>query len=336
MTLLKRSAMWLLPLVVCGLCVSAIIGVRTRTSRNTVPSPESTDLSAKNIRLSSQARSDSYFLGTVGRLTPLVGDWNGDGRDEIGVYHAYGGSGRFVVDYNGNGLLDQADRSTLYGPSNVTPVVGDWNGDGRHQIGIFAGKGISGARGEAAEFILDSDGDGSWSSADRICGFGVVSDTPISSDWNNDGVDDIGVYHNGKWYRDINGSGGWDDPDGAAIVSYGWSGAKPVVGDWNNDGVDNFGVYQNGKWYRDVDGSEEWDAPDEAAIAGYGRSSEEPIAGDWNGDGRDDVGLFRVQGNIAQFILDSNGNGSWEAEDRVISYGAANDTPLVARQQPTR
>ena len=86
------------------------------------------------------------------------------------------------------------------------------------------------------------------SSESNMYRLGFPGSTPIGGgDWNGDGLDEIGVYSAGKWYRDVNGNGTWDATDLAALVTYGpTSGVTPMVGDWNGDGKDEIGYFQPG------------------------------------------------------------------------------------------
>ncbi len=56
-----------------------------------------------------------------------MGDWDGDGKDELGNYK---GNGVWALDYNGNGAWDgvDIDRVFVFGSPTDRPVVGDWNG----------------------------------------------------------------------------------------------------------------------------------------------------------------------------------------------------------------
>ena len=63
----------------------------------------------------------------------MVGDFNGDGIEEIGIYRA----GRWIIDTNGNRQIDAADREIDLGTSDDKPVVGDWNGDGTDEPGLY-------------------------------------------------------------------------------------------------------------------------------------------------------------------------------------------------------
>ena len=61
--------------------------------------------------------------------------------------------------------------------------------------------------------------------------------TPILGNWNGDATGTkIGVYKDGVWYLDNDGSGTWNAGDRAnSFGSVGWT---PVLGDWNGDGTD--------------------------------------------------------------------------------------------------
>jgi serine-aspartate repeat-containing protein C/D/E len=65
----------------------------------------------------------------------VVGDFNGDGVDEIGVYR----HGQWIIDTNGNRQIDAHDTVfTLGGDDpNAVPVVGDWDGDGTDDPAIY-------------------------------------------------------------------------------------------------------------------------------------------------------------------------------------------------------
>ena len=70
----------------------------------------------------------------------------------------------------------------------------------------------------------------------------------------------IGVYQDGMWYLDNDGSVTWNTGDRAnGFGAIGWT---PVLGDWNGDNKIEIGVYQDGVWYLDYDGSGTWNAGD--------------------------------------------------------------------------
>ncbi|MFY9610391.1 MAG: hypothetical protein WAU45_17485 [Blastocatellia bacterium] len=67
----------------------------------------------------------TYGGGGTG-FTPIVGDWNGDGVDTMGLYDPAHGA-FFLRDSNTGGI---ADIMFTYGGGGTgfTPIVGDWDG----------------------------------------------------------------------------------------------------------------------------------------------------------------------------------------------------------------
>jgi hypothetical protein len=157
-------------------------------------------------------------------VTPVVGDWSGTGADKIGIYY----NGFWYLDYLGNGIWDGGvnDKAYTFGwaAAGVTPLVGDWNGDGRKKIGIYY-NGL---------WYLDYDGNGVWDGGvnDKAYSFGWSGVTPLTGDWSGSGTTKIGIYTGGYWYLDYNGNGTWDGPSADRGYIWGQSGDIPVVGAW--------------------------------------------------------------------------------------------------------
>jgi len=66
----------------------------------------------------------SFWLGTGGDAA-ITGDWNGDGKDKIGVFR----NGPWYLDYNGNMEWDplSGDVSFWLGTGGDKPVSGRWS-----------------------------------------------------------------------------------------------------------------------------------------------------------------------------------------------------------------
>ncbi|MBK6428275.1 MAG: hypothetical protein IPF82_19430 [Blastocatellia bacterium] len=61
--------------------------------------------------------------------------------------------------------------------------------------------------------------------------FGAPFSTPLSGDWDGDGIDTIGIYApaSGAWFlRNVNSGGA-----ASAAFTYGAPNMTPIAGDWN-------------------------------------------------------------------------------------------------------
>ena len=73
-----------------------------------------------------------YHFGAAGDH-PIVGDWNGTGKDKIGVYRPNFANNTmsFSLDTNGDGIFDGGDQSFNFGLPTDTVVVGKWKPPGQ-------------------------------------------------------------------------------------------------------------------------------------------------------------------------------------------------------------
>jgi|GEM_PF-2766679 len=221
---------------------------------------------------------------------PVAGDMNGDGVSEVGVYRP--ATGAWYFDLDGNGAWSGCGLDlclTAFGAPTDLPVVGDWDGNGRDEVGVY----------RQGQWYFDMDGNGTWNPAIDAFkqAFGAPSDLPVAGDWNGDGKDEIGVYRQGTWYLD-NGNGRWDDPADPTVTnpdtvyaSAGGFGAAtdlPVAGEVNNDGRAEVGVYRpsTGQWYFDLDNSGTWGGCLDAGgldlcVPPFGAPTDKPVVGTW-------------------------------------------------------
>jgi len=219
-----------------------------------------------------------YTFGMTGDM-PIIGDWNGDGTMEIGVYRPL--TRVFYLDYNGNGAWNGAsvDRQYTFGMTGDMPIIGDWNGDGTMEIGVY--------RPSTRVFYLDYNGNGVWNGAsvDRQYTFGVTDDIPIIGDWNGDGTMEIGVYHPSTrvFYLDYNGNGVWNGASVDRQYTFGMTGDMPIIGDWNGDGTMEIGVYHPSTrvFYLDYNGNGVWNGASVDRQYTFGVAGDIPITGKW-------------------------------------------------------
>jgi len=123
------------------------------------------------------------------------------------------------------------------------PIVGDWNGDGQIETGVYR---------PGVGFYLNMDDSNTWKPAtDRYLAWdNAARDLPIAGDWNGDGQDETGVYRPGAgFYLKLDDSNTWKPATDRYLTWDNVAGDLPVAGDWNGDGRDETGVSRGNMWY---------------------------------------------------------------------------------------
>jgi hypothetical protein len=78
-----------------------------------------------------------FFFGNPGDM-PLAGDFDGDGFDTVSIYRPSEQRFYIINELGENdGGLGAADYDFLFGNPGDQPVVGDWDGDGIDEIGLY-------------------------------------------------------------------------------------------------------------------------------------------------------------------------------------------------------
>ena len=169
-------------------------------------------LAASAVRVSVTGSKVNHFGGNADYI-PVTGRWDGTGKNQSRCLPGF--AGEWLVDYNGNGMLDSGDRTCRFGGEpGAVPVTGDSNGSGSTKIGIY--------RPSTGEWLLDFDGDGILDAIpDRKYKFGGdVGDMPVTGDWNGCGMSRIGIVRPSLaiasylWVLNIAGNGKMDDARG--------------------------------------------------------------------------------------------------------------------------
>jgi hypothetical protein len=163
------------------------------------------------------------------RLVPVVGDWNGDGVDDIGTFNR--DTATWSLRYGASAGPANAGVF-VFGKPGSLPVVGDWNGDGRDDIGTY----LAGS----ATWSLRFGASAGPANAGTFT-FGAKNSVPVVGDWDGDGKDGIGAFEKSTytWIIRQTATAG----AASARFQFGRRGADPVVGDWNGDGTDGIGVF---------------------------------------------------------------------------------------------
>ncbi len=214
-------------------------------------------------------------LGTASDQ-PVVGDWDGDGKADIGIFGLPRETdNEFIAsepglpsDMNamatlrpknmpyeialekamnnvrvmkhserGQVRMDVMDHVFQYGGQGDQAIAGDFTGDGITKIGVYRN----------GKWQLDMNGNGRWDEGDRLIdteqalrSLGLSgSTTAVVGDFNGDGIDNIGLFVDGKWLLDTTGDFRFDQR-----IDFGQLGDLPVVGDFNGDGIAELALYR--------------------------------------------------------------------------------------------
>jgi hypothetical protein len=148
-------------------------------------------------------------------ILPVAGDWDGDGKDGVGLYENR--SHKFYLDNNLDGNID---KQVTFNLVRGQPIAGDWDGDGKTGVGLYVNS--------THRFYLDNNLDGN---ADKVVNLmsGTAGDIPVSGKWSGDGKLGVGVYRpsNRMFYLDFNLDGKND-----ASMRSGKGNDLPVAGCW--------------------------------------------------------------------------------------------------------
>ncbi|PFG19835.1 D-alanyl-D-alanine carboxypeptidase family protein [Serinibacter salmoneus] len=199
--------------------------------------------------------------------TAVVGDWDGDGSDTLGVRR--GAEVRLTDSIAGG----DADHVFSFGRADDEVLVGDWDGDGKDTLALRRGRTI---------IVANTLGDGALTES---FAFGRADDQVLVGDWDGDGKDTIAVR------RDSTIITAEEMVAGTATESFSFGRAddRVVVGDWDGDGVDTVGVQRGATYIL----TNEPGAEGPRTQVERGRASDVGFGSDWAGDGRDTIALRR-------------------------------------------
>ncbi|MFA4929790.1 MAG: hypothetical protein WC558_14835 [Patulibacter sp.] len=82
----------------------------------------------------------SFGFGSAGSDKPVVGDWDGNGTDTVGVKRGEQWTLRNARTSQEFNLPQFADVNTTFGEADDTPLAGDWDGDGDDTVGVSRNK----------------------------------------------------------------------------------------------------------------------------------------------------------------------------------------------------
>lgn len=216
----------------------------------------------------SGAADETVLFGEQDDL-PVAGDWDADGRTDLGVFRP--STGEFLLRQP---VLNDFVTTTVefLAQAGSLPVIGDFDGDGFDTVGFF-GLNV----GEPAFFLSNFRvGSGVVAKPEITFPFGKEGDLPIAGDWDGDGLDSIGLYRpSTSEFFLVN------DFDGGPVTTFvfGLPGDLPLAGDWDGDGVDGVGVYRPSGSNMHL--SDDFGVTER--VFRFAEFADLPVAGNWDG-----------------------------------------------------
>jgi hypothetical protein len=206
----------------------------------------------------------------------------------------------------------------VYGNTDGTPSVGDFDGDGIFDLSVKFNDGT---------WLIDfaSNGLGDWD--DFVQGYGGNTAHPVPADYDGDGKYDLSVKKDdGSWYIDYasNGFLGWD----WIGQSFGGNTAHAVPADYDGDGKADLSIKKDdGQWFinfasNGFGGGWDWIGQS------YGGNTAHAVPADYDGDGKADLSIKKDDGQWFINFASNGFGGGWDWIGQ--SYGGNTAHPLPA------
>ncbi|MDP9816091.1 S8 family serine peptidase [Spirilliplanes yamanashiensis] len=266
----------------------------------------------------------------VGAEIPLVGDFNGDKKDDIVTFTRGSAKNVFVALSNGSEFVGDAVKwHDSFAVGAETPLVGDFNGDGKDDIATFT----RGA--EADVYVALSNGSKFVGTAVKWHDwFAANWEIPLVGDFNGDKKDDIATFTRGDSANVYVALSNGTSFVGTSDKWHDWFAAGselPLVGDFNGDKKDDIATFTRGtsaNVYVATSNGSDFVGTSVRWNDAFAAGTAVPGVGDFTGDGKDDIVSFSRGTTGDAFVSRSTGTAFGAATKWHDWFGVGAEVPL--------
>jgi hypothetical protein len=222
-----------------------------------------------------------------------------------------------------SGAVTIAGRSVTVTQSKAAYRVGDYDGDGHADLGVWH---PSSSTWNILLSGLNFDGAAPYSFA-----FGSSGDVPLSADMDADGKSDLVVFRpsTGMWYWTLAATGYDRNHYTSTSSPFGGATDIPLVGDVDGDGMSDLVVWRpsTGQWFW-LRSSNGWNTSQAGSYPAFGGMGDVPMLADLDGDGKADLIVWRPSTGMWYWLQSTD---SFTVQRQVaFGSGTMGDIPLVA------
>ena len=260
--------------------------------------------------------------------TPLTGDFDGDGKDDIVTFTHGALADVFVALSNGSSFGPGIKWHDYFALNGEVPAVGDVNGDGKDDIVTFTRN----AAGDV--FVALSNGTSFGPGVKWHDYFGLAGEYPGVGDVNGDRKADIVTFTQGS-LADVYVALSTGTGFGASVKWHDFfavPGESPRIGDFNGDGAADIATFTtNAAADVYVALSNKTNGFSGTTVKWndfFGLAGEFPYTGDFNGDGKDDAVTFTRNSLADVYTAISTGAGFLGGQKWHDFFGLPGETTL--------